>query len=167
VAWTERFWRRVEKTDSCWLWRGPLEKSGYGRFGDGRNTHGIRSCHRISWLIHYGKPPLGMCVLHKCDVPNCVNPSHLWLGTNAENTLDRTRKRRSASWDRNGSRTKPENLVRGIDQWCCKSCPEEVSAIRERYKYRSYTMCRLSAEFGLKVSTINKILKMVTWKHVP
>src|SRR5690554_4431436 len=85
-----KFWSRINKTDSCWLWIGRLNYSGYGVF---TTRVGIRA-HRFSWELHNGKIPDGMHVLHKCDVRHCVNPSHLFLGNHKDNMNDMIRKGR-------------------------------------------------------------------------
>jgi len=82
----QRFFKRVEKGVYCWLWKGQSLPSGYGLF----NTRTVRTrlAHRISYIIHYGKIPKGFLVLHQCDTPSCVKPSHLWLGTQSQNIQD-------------------------------------------------------------------------------
>jgi hypothetical protein len=88
----ERFLRHVNKTTSCWLWIGQKNGNGYGVFS-GCRPYG-RSAHRIAWILFKGNIPKGMCVLHKCDIRNCVNPEHLFIGTNEDNVKDKTKKRR-------------------------------------------------------------------------
>lgn len=88
---SDLFWEKIEKTETCWLYRGALNKDGYGTIG---RLGKMLSAHRISWTLTHGEPPNGMCVLHKCDVRNCVNPEHLFLGTKKDNTLDRFSKER-------------------------------------------------------------------------
>lgn len=80
----ERFFKSIKKTDTCWLWKNAITNEGYGKFYHKK----YYSSHRYSWIIHKGKIPKGLCVLHKCDVRNCVNPDHLWLGTLKDNTRD-------------------------------------------------------------------------------
>ena len=96
---TDRFWSQVTITPGCWLWTGAKTKFGYGRIS--LNCKGMR-VHRLSYEIHIGIIPENMAVLHKCDVPNCVNPDHLFLGDNAINQKDRKEKGRSAAGESNG-----------------------------------------------------------------
>jgi len=87
------FWAKVNKTDSCWLWTAYRNWAGYGLFKFGP---GLVNVHRISWQYRHGEIPEGMHVLHKCDVRNCVNPDHLFLGTHQDNMNDKGLKGRQA-----------------------------------------------------------------------
>jgi len=94
---TERFWKKADKSGDCWLWTGSKMSSGYGSF----NFYGnVQLAHRVSWILKYGPIPIGYdfhgtCVLHKCDTKLCVNPDHLFLGTNADNVADMLAKGRA------------------------------------------------------------------------
>lgn len=90
-----RFWSKVKKTDSCWLWTGALNGRGYGIFGV---THGNNmTAHRFAWLMANGSIPDGMDVCHHCDVRCCVNPIHMFVGTRSDNMRDCAEKGRTAN----------------------------------------------------------------------
>lgn len=113
----ERFWLRVDKTGGCWKWIGKSRHTfGYGLFKI-KSAKQMQYAHRISWVIANGAVPHGLCVLHHCDVPECVNPSHLFLGTKKDNTLDMRLKGRNRKLGQPGQCLNghpfPENLFPG------------------------------------------------------
>lgn len=87
------FYKKVDKTTTCWLWTGSRNHNGYGTFKVGDRT---MLAHRYSFLLHNGHLPDNLCVCHRCDTPRCVNPEHLFLGTNKDNSLDCVRKQRTS-----------------------------------------------------------------------
>ena len=90
----ERFEKHFmpEPNSGCWLWFGALD--GYKKYGCFRVGKKNLRAHRVSWELYRGSIPKGMQVLHKCDVPPCVNPDHLWIGTQRDNVNDMIRKGR-------------------------------------------------------------------------
>lgn len=91
------FWQKVDKgtEDGCWIWTGARHRKGYGRFAVA-NRRKVYA-HRYSWELAHGPIPDGLFVLHRCDNPPCVNPGHLFLGTNQDNMRDAAAKGRLVS----------------------------------------------------------------------
>jgi len=102
----DRFWDKVQKSDGCWIFTGANAK-GYGVIGRCDGTHEYVYAHRLSWELHHGPIPDGLCVLHHCDTPRCVNPEHLWLGTIADNNRDMSQKGRNWRSRNSGVRSDP------------------------------------------------------------
>lgn len=93
---TESFWSHVEKTESCWIWRGKTGTSSGYEYGLCNFENVRQLTHRVSWKIHFGEIPDGLFVCHHCDNPPCVRPDHLFLGTNSDNVKDMVVKKRNS-----------------------------------------------------------------------
>ena len=90
----------IEPNSGCQLWTGAVDSSGYGHIGVAKGV--IRKAHRISYELAHGPIPPGLVICHKCDVPSCINPGHLFVGTDADNKADSMQKNRIAYGVRNG-----------------------------------------------------------------
>lgn len=123
---TERFFKKVKITPSCWIWTAAIRCHGYGSF---KNIHNKTVyAHRFSYEIHFGDIPVNMQVLHRCDNPSCVNPDHFFLGTHDDNMKDKVKK------NRQGNKYKkciPHSTSRGGFQVDAKT-PKELSTTQER-----------------------------------
>lgn len=94
-----------EDESECWVWVGGLDRNGYGRINKG----GVMlSSHRVSWEIVNGQIPKGLSICHSCDNSKCVNPDHLWLGTQDDNMKDMAKKSRGRRPDGNTTAFLPE-----------------------------------------------------------
>ena len=145
----QRFWAKADRTDSCWLWRGCLNKAtGYGSFSNGRVKRNGRMvswpvyAHRFAWILTNGAIPAGQSVLHSCDVPACVNPAHLFIGTQTDNMRDAAAK---------GRLSVPRPSRR-------KLTDEQRDGIRQRYAAGGVTFKTLAAEHDVTVPHIWQIV---------
>lgn len=148
----ERFWAKVNKTDTCWLWTGAVRRFGYGVINSGRKSE---AAHRVSWTLHYGPIPDGMCVLHQCDVPACVNPDHLFLGTYADNNRDMKEKGRARGGGQQGEKCNKAKLT-----------AQQVIEIRNKYAESSPLLRELSVQYGVGLDVIQAIVHGDIWKSV-
>lgn len=156
----KRFWSRVQKSETCWTWTGAATNAGYGKiYLSGR----IELAHRALWMTTVGPIPDGMFVLHRCDNPRCVRPSHLFLGTHQDNVDDMRAKGRHQHGLRNGRYTKPESILRGEANGSSKLTQFQVDEIRRRYAKGGISQRKLADEYGVKQQAVSKIIKGLRW----
>ncbi len=160
-----RFWKkvRVVGADECWLWTATRHVRGYGLF-DLRGKQ-MRS-NRIAWVLSNG--PIGdLHVLHRCDNPPCCNPSHLFLGTHADNMRDKALKGRAPALigDLHPSKTHPECLVRGEAHPKSKLSSEIVIEMRQRFA-NGESAQKLGREFGVAKSSALRAISGKNWTHI-
>jgi len=144
-----RFEAKVEKTDTCWLWTGCINSSGYGTISVRGKCH---MSHRLSWDLFKSKKIGKQFVLHMCDVRNCVNPSHLFSGTQNENIADMIKKGRQRT-----------GRLAGIKHGMSKISEDDVRTIRASKQ----TAPVLAKQFGISRSNVGMIRTGKTWRHLP
>lgn len=146
------FWKKVKRIplpSGCWLYRGASKNGHHGTLPSGEYAH------RFSWRLTFGPIPNGKNVLHRCDVPRCVNPNHLFLGTQLDNIADMNAK----------GRGKNPPVHRGETHHNAKLVDEEISQMREMLRLNKGTNQRqLASLFGCSQSTVSRIWKGLTRK---
>lgn len=150
---TDRFWSNVDRSGKCWVWKRFTTEKGYGKVGF---SNKVQRAHRVAWFIAKGKIPNGLLVLHKCDNPPCVRPSHLFLGTAIDNTRDAMRK----------GRLKYKALHRiGAEHGMARLSEDDVLSIRR--------LCKNGAEFkslaklyAVSATQIWRIAHRLSWRHI-
>jgi hypothetical protein len=163
----KRFWQKVDKRTSgeCWRWTGARNERGYGLIGLGGKTE---RAHRMSWMLHNGEIPQGMCVCHRCDNPICVNPEHLFLGTHSDNMRDMCIKGRKNApvGDSHYARREPHRLARGEKHGCAKLTDDLVVACRLAHKKYGATCTKLAAKWGVSIAAMCYAVNGRTFKHL-
>jgi HNH endonuclease len=151
IPLSTRFWANVRKTHGCWEWTASTTNRGYGRLR--RNGSTSDSAHRISWELHFGKIPDGLCVLHDCDNRRCVRPDHLFLGTQLDNVRNMDAKNRR-------SRPKGSQNVRA------KLTEADVLTIRACHAIGDTTLQVLASRYNVNKTAIWKIIQRKRWQHL-
>lgn len=139
---------RVMPRSGCWLWQGYINPGGYGVISmPGKKS---RSAHRIAWTLFHGAIPAGLMVCHRCDIRECVNPDHLFLGTVAENAADMKRKGRSRSGERNAR---------------AKLKLKQVTRIKELLARPGARARTIAKRYNVSISTISAIKRGKIWRE--
>jgi uncharacterized NAD-dependent epimerase/dehydratase family protein len=143
----QRFWSKVNKTDTCWLWTGALNLGGYGQF---RINGKQPVAHRVSWLLSGNTIPEGFILCHApheiCGNRHCVNPAHLRVGTHADNEHDKIA---------------DATIARGIKINTNKLTEEQVRAIRANPENKTKT--ELAREYEVSRTLIYYIISRKSW----
>lgn len=140
----------IISSDGCWIYTGSTNQAGYGQF---RVNGYLYRTHRLSWEIHNGPIPAQMKVLHHCDNPKCMNPTHLFLGSQQDNVNDCKFKGRFKS---NAGSCNPKAFL--------NEC--EVIQIKELLRAGKFSQGEIAHKFKISRSTINNIATGKTWCHV-
>jgi hypothetical protein len=144
----EYFDARIEMIPECgcWIWKLSTNEKGYGLVKIKRKLY---KTHRLSWLIYRGEIPQGLCVLHTCDTPSCVNPNHLFLGTQQDNMKDCLTKKRF-------------NPNRGEKVSSSKLTSKQVMEIRNSNDIQE----NLARKYNVSQANISIIKLRQGWRHI-
>ena len=150
----ERFWRRVKRGPGCWLWTGNRNVYGYGVWSPTKRAQLM--AHRVAFVFAYGSIPVGKNVLHRCDNPPCVRPTHLFTGTQKDNSLDMMRKGRGVfpNGERNGRAILTATDVRNIRR------------IYKPQRFSPTNAVKLARKYGVSQTCVYSILSRKRWKHI-
>lgn len=157
--------------DDCWFWKGRVNKNGYGQFRVGPKYY----VHVLARYLATGEWPANLQTCHSCDsrYPTgfvtyrcCCNPTHLWLGTPAENSRDMVKKGRQAFGNRHSSRLYPERTAKGEKNHLARLNNEQVIEIRELHALGTKPGY-LKARFQVSHQTIWRIVNRKAWTHLP
>lgn len=149
--YVDRFWSRVRIGDRCWEWSG-FRLPGKWKYGRMKVNNRHVLAHRLSWLINRGPIPPGQYVLHKCDNPPCVRPSHLYLGSQKQNARDRDSRGRTGD-------------TKGTKNPAAKLTERDVLAIRARHD-AGESKSALARSFGVSWRAIDFVISGHHWRHV-
>lgn len=147
----QRFWKKVTvgHASECWIWNGAKDLKGYGRINAGGNGRALLA-HRVSWELENGEIAEGQCALHSCDVPSCVNPRHLFLGTIKDNNRDMWEKNRGHIPHHKGERNPAAKLTQ-----------VQVNDIR-KLREAGWILKDIAEKYEISISNVHWI---ITGKH--
>ena len=155
-----------QPVDQCWEWQGDRAACGYGIIRLVRSdSNGFRAyAHRFSYEVHGGKIPSGLLVCHRCDNRLCVNPTHLFLGTDKDNSDDKVRKGRQSRGAKHSAIMKITS-PKGEKVWCSKITADQICEIFN-LRSQSLTYREIGAIFNVDRTCIYKIIKGKRWQHL-
>lgn len=140
----------TDDADSCHLWTGRRDRFGYGAIEFTHAGKRQQRAHRVSYILAHGAIPNGLDVLHRCNVPACCRPSHLYAGTDAENVADRDRANRQARGEANGF---------------SKLSAPRVIEIRRRYAGGEIART-IAEDLGISRRAVSDIVRRKRWGHL-
>ena len=150
-----RFWKKVDRSGSCWDWQAAADPRGYGWF----KLNGKRIlAHRLAYQMVVGDIPEGYDVCHHCDNPACVRPDHLFSGTRADNMRD--------SWQKGRSHGRPPYYPKGEQHSHHKLTRVQVLEIRRKYAVGGVTYRELALEYGVTFSNVGRVIRRDRWTHI-
>ena len=166
----ERFWKYVEKTDTCWLWTAHRDKDGYGNIKEGDGSRRTLRAPAVSWSIHFGNIPDNQWILHHCDNPPCVRPDHLYLGDVRQNAADRVARNRSARGETSGRTLHPERWTiekrpKGQSHGRSKLTEEDVLRIRSLGSSK-LSQQAIADQFEISRPLVSLIINRKIWTHI-
>jgi hypothetical protein len=136
----------------CTLWLEGLNRTGYGRLRwDGK----AQLAHRLAWLACHGSIPKGLCILHRCDNPGCINPDHLRVGSQADNTADMQARNRSTA-----GRSRPDAWGEGNGN--ARHSQQTIEAVR----LAAGTHAEIARRFGVSKTSVGYVKRGIQWGHL-
>lgn len=147
-----RFWAKVDKTDSCWNWKAGCFENGYGAFRPSGSTQ--TRAHRFSYELVNGPIPSVLQINHHCDNRKCVNPAHLYAGTQKQNREDAVKRKRTATAERHGMHTHPESRCIGEHNGNSKLTGAQVSEAQVLHS-QGVSMGQLAKRYGISRQAIS------------
>ena len=157
----------INSDSGCWMWTGAKDRKGYGKFSvggacnhEGKRRNSMVTASRVSYELFIGRIPEsdgyhGQCILHRCDTPSCVNPEHLFHGSNMDNVKDMDKKGRRVTVAKRGSEHKNSILTE-----------EVVEQLFDEIKERTSTQGELAKKYGVSLATVNHIKTGQLCSHI-
>lgn len=154
--YAKRLRRKIrQNSNNCWEFTGHRDSLGYGKTSVRAPHKRTVLAHRLSYAATFGHLPSGLLACHRCDNPCCINPLHLFLGTNHQNTMDSVKK---------GRHVHPVNDSEKV--WCCKLTKNQVHEIRRLCQEKQLSQKQIANLFSVSQSTVSTIHTHSKWKRI-